>query len=136
MAAVSENVARASHAHADDGQAGDSAIPDRHPLREGGTNFATGDSAVGSRNIDIPAGDAHCVVSDEYVVPTDLDLRSIFPHAHSLCRQMKVDATLPDGTTKPLVEIKDFDEKWHDDYQFVEPVRVPKGTRHSHAVHL
>ncbi len=84
---------------------------------------------VGSRNIDIPAGDAHCVVSDEYVVPTDLDLRSIFPHAHSLCRQMKVDATLPDGTMKPLVEIKDFDEKWHDDYQFVEPVRVPKGTR-------
>jgi tetratricopeptide (TPR) repeat protein len=42
---------------------------------------------------------------------------------------MKVDATLPDGTMKPLVEIKDFDEKWHDDYQFAEPVRIPKGTR-------
>jgi tetratricopeptide (TPR) repeat protein len=84
---------------------------------------------VGSRNIDIPAGEAHCVVSDEFVVPVDLDVRSIFPHAHSLCRAMKVDAALPDGSAKALVEIKDFDEKWHDDYQFVEPVRLPKGTQ-------
>lgn len=84
---------------------------------------------IGSRNIDIAAGDAHYVVADEYVVPVDLDARSIFPHAHSLCRQMKVTATLPDGSTKPLVEIKDFNEKWHDDYRFAEPVRLPKGTR-------
>jgi Tfp pilus assembly protein PilF len=84
---------------------------------------------VGSREIDIPAGDPHCVVSDEYVVPVDLDVRSIFPHAHSLCGQMKVDAALPDGSTRSLVEIKDFDEKWHDDYRFAEPVRLPKGTR-------
>ena len=84
---------------------------------------------IGSRDIDIPAGESHYVAADEYVVPVDLDVRSIFPHAHSLCREVDVEATLPDGTQKPLIKINDFNEKWHDDYQYVEPVRLPRGTR-------
>jgi Tfp pilus assembly protein PilF len=84
---------------------------------------------IGSRNIDIAPGDSHYVATDEYVVPVDLDIHSIFPHAHSLCREARVDAVLPDGTTKPLIWIKDFDEKWHDNYRFVQPVRVPRGTK-------
>jgi Tfp pilus assembly protein PilF len=84
---------------------------------------------VGSRNIDIAPGDAHYVATDEYVAPVDLDIHSIFPHAHSLCREARFDAVLPDGTTKPLIWIKDFDEKWHDNYRFVQPVRVPRGSK-------
>jgi tetratricopeptide (TPR) repeat protein len=84
---------------------------------------------IGSRNIDIPAGEAHFVAADEYVVPVDLDLRSIFPHAHSLCREVDVQATLPDGSQKSLIKINDFNEKWHDDYRYVEPVRLPRGSR-------
>ena len=84
---------------------------------------------IGSRNIDIPAGDSHYVAADEYVVPVDLDVRSIFPHAHSLCREVDVEATLPDGSQQSLIKINDFNEKWHDNYQYVEPVRLPRGTR-------
>jgi Tfp pilus assembly protein PilF len=84
---------------------------------------------IGSRNIDIGPGDSRYVATDEYVVPVDLDIHSIFPHAHSLCREARVDAALPDGTTKPLIWINDFDEKWHDNYRFAQPVRVPRGTK-------
>jgi tetratricopeptide (TPR) repeat protein/mono/diheme cytochrome c family protein len=84
---------------------------------------------IGSRSIDIKPGESHYVATDEYVVPVDLDIHSIFPHAHSLCREAKVDAVLPDGSTKPLIWIKDFDEKWHDNYRFIKPVRVPRGSK-------
>ena len=84
---------------------------------------------IGSRSIDIKPGDSHYVATDEYVVPVDFDIYSIFPHAHSLCREARVDAVLPDGSTKPLIWIKDFDEKWHDNYRFVQPVRVPRGSK-------
>ena len=84
---------------------------------------------IGSRNIDIRAGDPQYVSTDEYVTPVDLDVHSIFPHAHSLCREMRVEAELPDGSTKPLVWIKDFDEKWHDNYRYTEPVRLPRGAK-------
>jgi Tfp pilus assembly protein PilF len=84
---------------------------------------------VGSRNIDIKAGDRRYLATDEITVPVDLDVHSIFPHAHSLCREVAVEARLPVGSTKPLIRIPDFNEKWHDNYQFVAPVRLPRGTR-------
>jgi tetratricopeptide (TPR) repeat protein len=83
---------------------------------------------IGSRDIDIRAGDANYVATDVFAVPADLDLHSIFPHAHSLCREARVDAELPDATTSTLIWIKDFDEKWHDQYRYKKPVRLPRGT--------
>jgi tetratricopeptide (TPR) repeat protein len=84
---------------------------------------------IGSRDIDIPAGTERHEVRDEFVVPVDIDVRSIFPHAHSICRTVNVEAELPDGSKKSMIRINDFNEKWHDNYQYVEPVRLPRGTR-------
>jgi tetratricopeptide (TPR) repeat protein len=84
---------------------------------------------IGSRDIDIRPGDAHHVVEDTFVVPVDLDVHSIFPHAHSLCREMRVVAELPDGSRKSLIYIKNFDENWHDNYRYVDPVRLPRGSK-------
>jgi tetratricopeptide (TPR) repeat protein len=84
---------------------------------------------IGSRNIDIHAGESRHVVSDEFIVPVAVDVHSIFPHAHSLCREIRVEAMLPDGTQTPLIWIKDFDENWHDNYRFVEPLRLPARTK-------
>lgn len=84
---------------------------------------------TGSRDIDIPAGESHYVATDEYVVPVDLSVRSILPHAHSLCRTVNVEAELPDGRKTSLIRINDFNEKWHDDYRFTKPVQLPRGTR-------
>ncbi len=84
---------------------------------------------IGSRNIDIRPGDARHVVTDELAAPVDIDVHSIFPHAHSLCREMRVVAEFPDGSQQPLIWIRDFDENWHDNYRYLEPVRLPRGTR-------
>jgi hypothetical protein len=37
---------------------------------------------------------------------------------HWLGKQMKVTATLPDGTVKPIIWIKDWDFDWQDQYQY------------------
>lgn len=84
---------------------------------------------IGSRNIDIPPGVKDHRVTDEYVLPIDVDVQFVFPHAHSLCREIKAVAVLPDGSEQPLVWIRNFDENWHDKYRFKAPLRLPAGTR-------
>jgi tetratricopeptide (TPR) repeat protein len=84
---------------------------------------------IGSCDIDIPTGAAHHEVHDEYILPIDLDVHTIFPHAHSLCRQLSVVAVRPDGSREPLITIDRFDENWHDCYHFEHPMRLTRGTR-------
>lgn len=84
---------------------------------------------IGSRDIYIPAGVAHHVVTDEYTVPIDVDCHMIFPHAHALCRELHVVAEHPDGSRKTLASIEHFDENWHDAYRYRRPVRLVHGTR-------
>jgi tetratricopeptide (TPR) repeat protein len=84
---------------------------------------------VGSRDIDIPAGAAHHVVTDQYTLPIDVELHRVFPHAHSLCRELSLVAELPSGKRETLISIKKFDENWHDMYQYRKPVHLPRGTR-------
>jgi len=84
---------------------------------------------IGSRAIDLPPGDAHHEITDWARVPEDTDLIGITPHAHLLCRDMKVDAHLPDGKSIPLIWIRDWDFNWQGQYRYSTPVHLPKGTR-------
>ena len=81
-----------------------------------------------SKSIDIPAGDANYVVEDNYVLPVDVDAVSVYPHAHYLAGEMRGTATLPDGTTKPLIWIRRWDVRWQDQYRYRTPLFLPKGT--------
>ena len=83
---------------------------------------------LGSETIDIPAGDAAYVVRDEYVLPVDVELLAVQPHAHNLARTMEADAALPDGTFRDLFAIDDWDFRWQDVYRYTAPLRLPKGT--------
>ena len=84
---------------------------------------------VGTRKIDLAPGNSHQEVTDWALVPEDADLIGITPHAHLLCREMKVDARLPDGSTVPLIWIRDWDFNWQGQYRYAAPVHLPKGTR-------
>ncbi|MGY8770554.1 MAG: redoxin domain-containing protein [Pirellulales bacterium] len=53
---------------------------------------------------------------------------SISPHMHLLGTEMKIEATLPDGTVKPLIWIKQWDFNWQGAYHFKEPIFLPAGT--------
>ena len=52
---------------------------------------------VGARRLDLAPGDAHYEVKEWGIVPQDVELIGITPHAHLLCKDMKVDARFPDG---------------------------------------
>ena len=81
-----------------------------------------------SRTIDIPAGEPEHVVEATYTLPVDVDALRVSPHAHYLGKDMRAFATLPDGTTRPLIHVPDWDFDWQDDYEFVAPVHLPRGT--------
>ncbi|HSU88320.1 MAG TPA: ascorbate-dependent monooxygenase [Terriglobia bacterium] len=83
---------------------------------------------IGGR-LNIPPGDAHYVVKGQLVLPRDVEVASITPHAHYLAKDMKITARLPDGGTVPMIWIKDWDFNWQGSYRYEKPVALPKDTR-------
>lgn len=81
------------------------------------------------RRLYIPAGAAEHRMAGSYTLPHDVTFVGITPHMHLLGREMKVTATLPDGNVQPMIWIKDWNFNWQDQYQFAQPLRLPKGTR-------
>jgi len=79
-------------------------------------------------NIDIAPGDSHYVVKSSLTMPRDVDVSGVFPHAHWLCKDMKLDAHLPNGETTHLIWIKDWDFNWQGGYRYDKPIHLPKGT--------
>ena len=83
---------------------------------------------LGVTTIDLRPGDQHYPIVDRYVLPVDVDALSVYPHAHYLATEMKASATLPDGSMKWLLWIKQWDFSWQDVYQYRAPVFLPRGT--------
>ncbi len=80
------------------------------------------------RKLDIPAGEKHFVVSDQFTLPEDVSLLAIYPHAHYLGRDMQAFATFPDGTKKSLIHIPSWDLNWQGVFHYETPVELPAGT--------
>jgi hypothetical protein len=78
--------------------------------------------------IDIPPGTTRHTVILTARIKADVHLYTVVPHAHYLCREFRLAATLPDGTCQPLLWIQDWDLDWQDQYRYAKPVRLPKGT--------
>jgi hypothetical protein len=83
---------------------------------------------VSSLMIDIPAGATDYRVSNSFTLPVDVEVLSVYPHAHYLGKQLNATAILPNGREVPLIRIPDWDFNWQDDYRFAEPVSLPRGT--------
>ena len=79
----------------------------------------------------IPAGAERHVVRASFTLPPTWNLHAVAvsPHMHLLGREMRVTATYPDGTTRPLIYIDDWDFHWQGSYTFRQPVPLPGGTR-------
>ena len=80
------------------------------------------------QDLDIPAGAVRYEVTKAFRTPVDLDVFTVQPHAHNLAREVEGFATLPDGTRKPLLSIKDWDFNWQGVYRYSQPVFLPAGT--------
>jgi tetratricopeptide (TPR) repeat protein len=79
--------------------------------------------------IDIPPGESRFVVADHYDLPVDVEVLGVYPHAHYVGRDVQGFATLPDGTKKWLIWIRDWDFAWQAVYRFARPVFLPRGSR-------
>ena len=79
--------------------------------------------------IEIPPGEKEYTIKDSFVLPVDVKAFNVGAHAHYLAKRMKLTATFPDGVTKTLLQIDDWDFAWQDQYPFENFVALPKGTR-------
>ena len=84
---------------------------------------------LGRQALDIPAGASDYQVTDSFTLPVDVQLRAIQPHAHYRARTLRAIATLPSGSARELIAIRDWDFNWQDQYRYAEPFWLPAGTR-------
>jgi hypothetical protein len=79
--------------------------------------------------LNIPAGEKNYTVEDSVILPADVKAFAVSAHAHYVGKEMKAVATLPNGSTQPLLWIQDWNFNWQDTYLYKQPVVLPKGTR-------
>ena len=85
--------------------------------------------ALGRTDIKIPAGESRHSIRSSFTLPHDIRAVGVSPHMHWLGREMKVEAQLPDGSTRHLLWIKDWDFNWQGRYIYRDQIPLPKGTR-------
>jgi len=83
---------------------------------------------LGRQSIDIPAGEKAYTITDSFVLPVDVEVEAVQPHAHYRASEVTGTVMFPDGTKKTLIHISDWDFRWQHVYRFVTPFALPKGT--------
>ena len=84
---------------------------------------------IGSQGIEIPPGESNHVIRDSYELPVDVQLLAVQPHAHYRAKEIRGVARFPDGTSRVVMHIKDWDFRWQHVYRHETPITLPKGTR-------
>lgn len=80
------------------------------------------------QHMDIAPGERRYAVTDTFTLDVDVDLYTIQPHAHLLAKEVKSYATLPDGTRKWLIYIREWDFNWQGVFKYARPQFLPAGT--------
>ncbi len=83
---------------------------------------------LGSRWLPIAAGDPDFTTRDSYELPFDIEVLSVLPHCHFVCKEIEAWATLPDGSQPWLVRIEKWDFYRQEKFHFKRPLRLPRGT--------
>ncbi|RYH00722.1 MAG: ascorbate-dependent monooxygenase [Alphaproteobacteria bacterium] len=82
-----------------------------------------------NRELRIPAGEANYKIGATRRVQQDITVLSVTPHMHLLGKEMDVNATLPDGGSKKLVRVNDYDFNWQTIYSLKNPMQLPAGSK-------
>jgi mono/diheme cytochrome c family protein len=84
---------------------------------------------LGTFKIKIPAHEANYKASAQMTFPTDALINSMMPHMHLRAKAAHYQLLYPDGREELLLDVPAYDFNWQTAYKFVEPKRVPKGTK-------
>jgi hypothetical protein len=77
----------------------------------------------------IPPFAADHEMKQTITVPKDAYLFSMLPHMHFRGKRMRFYAEFPDGKTQELLNIANYNYNWQLNYELVEPLLMPKGTK-------
>jgi hypothetical protein len=94
--------------------------PPQHEIRAGQFLNAT---------LSIPAGAPNHQVDTEVAFLDEVTLWGIFPHTHVRGKRWDYKVAMPDGSTRPLLAVPNYDFNWQTYYMFKEPLTLPKGAR-------
>ena len=83
---------------------------------------------LGSRLLPIRAGEARFSVRDSFKLPIDVEVLSVLPHCHFICKKVEGWAILPDGSQLSLAKIEEWDFYSQQETRFIQPLRLPRGT--------
>jgi hypothetical protein len=86
-------------------------------------------AVAGDISFRIPAGAKNHEMRAVYIVDQDMNVVSYFPHMHFRGKDMRLDATFPDGRKQTLLNVPAYDFNWQLYYYPKDPVALPKGTR-------
>jgi hypothetical protein len=79
-------------------------------------------------NFRLPAGASNVEVRANWFVPVELEALAVCPHMHELGRDMHMSVKFPNGTTRSLIEIADWDPSWQGAYYYQNPITLPAGS--------
>jgi len=93
--------------------------PPRRRIRQGGSlNF----------RFRIPPGAEKHRVTSSAKFSQDMELLSLMPHMHLRGRDFRYTARFPDGSSRILLNVPDYDFNWQHRYRLEQPVLLPAGT--------
>lgn len=81
-----------------------------------------------SFDIDIPAGEPAYRIAESLVLPADVEVLGVYPHAHYIAKDLRIFAIMPDGREQGLLHIPQWDFNWQGDYRLQTPLGLPAGT--------
>jgi hypothetical protein len=103
-----------------------------------GVHFAKSDTEIEKEFVNlwvmnadfmIAAGDPNAEATSTHTFTEDVRVLSLTPHMHYRGKDFKFTATWPDGTSKELLKVSKYDFNWQNNYDFVDPLELPAGSR-------
>jgi hypothetical protein len=91
--------------------------------------IALSSGALVNGSLHIPAGAANHRVDAEMTINRDVMLYSMVPHTHVRGKKWQYEVIYPDGRRETILSVPNYDFEWQHEYQFREPMRLPKGSK-------
>ena len=85
--------------------------------------------ALGTLDINIPAGAADHRESATQNINGDVILTTLMPHLHVRGKSFTFTVVFPDGKKQTLLSVPRWDFNWQPQYQLVEPIVLPKNSK-------
>jgi copper type II ascorbate-dependent monooxygenase-like protein len=79
--------------------------------------------------LNLPAGAADVAIDAEVTFAQDATIWGLFPHTHLRGKKWAYQLILPDGTTKSILSVPNYDFNWQTYYMFKEPLQIAKGSK-------